>query len=110
MIMSSSFAALLVLCVGNPPVTDGFPLQRPVTWSFDVFFDLRFNKRLSKQSRRRWFETPLISFWRQCNDEIFILSMEEKNDYGAWIASTNHQITKDRLLDVDPPRKYLIHV
>ena len=26
-----------------------FPTQRPVTWSFDVFFDLRLNKRLSKQ-------------------------------------------------------------
>ena len=29
-----------------------FTSQRPVTWSFDVFFDLRLNKRLSKQSRR----------------------------------------------------------
>ena len=26
-------------------------------WSFDVFFDLRLNKELSKQSRRRWFES-----------------------------------------------------
>ena len=25
---------------------------------FDVFFDLHLNKRLSKQSRRRWFEMP----------------------------------------------------
>ena len=25
-----------------------FPAQRPVTLSFDVFFDLRLNKRLSK--------------------------------------------------------------
>ena len=30
--------------------TDEFPTQRPVTRSFDVFFDLRPNKRLSKQS------------------------------------------------------------
>ena len=29
----------LALCEGNPPVTDGFPLQRPVMWSFYVFFD-----------------------------------------------------------------------
>ena len=28
-----------------------FPTQRPVTRSFDVFFDLRLNKRLSKQPR-----------------------------------------------------------
>ena len=34
-----------------------FPAQRPVTWSFDVFFDLRLNKRLSKQSWGWWFET-----------------------------------------------------
>ena len=27
-----------------------FPAQRPVTRSFDVFFDLHLNKRLSKQS------------------------------------------------------------
>ena len=26
-----------------------FPVQRPVTRSFDVFFDLRLNRRLSKQ-------------------------------------------------------------
>ena len=32
------------------PVTGEFPLQRPVTGSFDVFFDLRSNKRLSEQS------------------------------------------------------------
>ena len=40
------------LCVGNSPVTDEFSSQRPVTWGFDVFFDLRLNKRLSQQSRR----------------------------------------------------------
>ena len=29
-----------------------FPAQRPVTRSFDVFFDLRLNKRLSKQPHK----------------------------------------------------------
>ena len=52
---------------GNSPVTSEFPSHRPVTRSFDVFFDLRLNKRLSKQSRRRWFETPSSSLWRHCN-------------------------------------------
>ena len=37
------------LCDGNPPVTGGFPSQRPVTQRFGVFFDLRLNKRLIKQ-------------------------------------------------------------
>ena len=43
------------------------PTQRPVTRSFDVFFDLRLNKRLSKQPWGWWFETPSRSLWRQCN-------------------------------------------
>ena len=63
-----TFPALLVLCEGNPPVTGGFPSQRPVTQSIDGFFDLRLNKRLSKQSRRWRFETPLHSLSRHCND------------------------------------------
>ena len=44
-----------------------FPTQRTVTRSFDVFFDLWLNKRLSKQPWGGWFETPLWSLWRQCN-------------------------------------------
>ena len=44
------------------------PSQRPVTRSFDVFFDLRLNKRLSRQSWDWGFETPSRSLWRHCND------------------------------------------
>ena len=44
-----------------------FPTQRSVTRSFDVFFDLRLNKRLSKQPWGWWFESPSWSLWRQCN-------------------------------------------
>ena len=62
-----TFSTLLALCAGNSPNTGEFPSQRPVTWSFDVFFDLRRNKWLSKQSRRRWFETPSRSLWDHCN-------------------------------------------
>ena len=51
------FSTLLAICTGNSPVTGEFPSQRPVTRSFDVLFDLRLNKQLSKQSRRRWLET-----------------------------------------------------
>ena len=43
-----SFSALLVLCAGNLPLTGEFPSQKPVTGSFDIFFDLCLNKRLSK--------------------------------------------------------------
>ena len=55
------------LCAGNSPITGKFPTQRPVTRSFGVFFDLRLNKRLSKQSWGWWFETPSGSLWRHCN-------------------------------------------
>ena len=44
-----TFSALLAICAGNSPVTAEFLAQRPVTRSFDVFFDLLLNKRLSKQ-------------------------------------------------------------
>ena len=60
-------SALLALCLGNSSVTGEVPSQRPVTRSFDVFFDLRLNKRWSKQSWGWWFETPSCSLWRHCN-------------------------------------------
>ena len=62
-----TFSALLALCAGNSPVTGEFPSQRPVTLSFHIFFDLRLNKRLSKQWSGWWFETPSRSLWRHCN-------------------------------------------
>ena len=43
-----AFSTLLAICAGNSPVPGEFPTQRPVTRSFDVYFDLRPNKRLSK--------------------------------------------------------------
>ena len=41
--------------------------QRPLMRSFDVFFDLRMNKRLRKQSWCWWFETLSRPLWRHCN-------------------------------------------
>ena len=62
------FSALLALCAGNSTVTGEFSTQRPVTRSFDLFFDLHRTKRLSKQSWGWWFETPSSSSWRHCNE------------------------------------------
>ena len=42
-------------------------LRGEVTRSFDVFFDLRLNKRLSKQSWGWWLETITCPLWRHCN-------------------------------------------
>ena len=63
-----TFSELLTLCVVNSLVTGEFPSQRPVTRSFDVFFELLRNKRLSKQSWRQWFETLSHSLWHHCNE------------------------------------------
>ena len=40
--------------------------------AFVVFFLICIwtNKRLSKRSRRRWFETPSRSLWRHCNEQL----------------------------------------
>ena len=65
-----TFSALLALCAGNSPVTGEFPAQRPVTRSFDVFFDLSMNKWLSKQSWGWWSETPSRPSWHHCNERV----------------------------------------
>ena len=62
-----TFSALLAIYAGNSPVPGEFPTQRPVTRSFDVFFDLRLNKRLSKQSWGWWFATLTCPLWRHRN-------------------------------------------
>ena len=63
-----TFSALLAIYAGNSPVPGEFPAQRPVTRSFDVFFDLHLNKRLSKQSWGWWFETLSRPLWRHRKD------------------------------------------
>ena len=55
------------LC-GESQVTGEFPSLRPVTRSFDVFFDLCLSKQLSEQSTRWWFETPSHSLFRHCSE------------------------------------------
>ena len=60
-------SALLAICAGNSPVPGEVPAQRPVTRGFDVFYDLRPDKQLSKQSWGWWFETPSHSLWRHRN-------------------------------------------
>ena len=53
-----TLSVLLAIGVGNSKITGEFPAQRPVARNFKVFFDLRLNKRLSKQWWGRWFEAP----------------------------------------------------
>ena len=62
-----TFSALLALCDGESTGHRWIPSQRPVTWNLDIFFDLRLNKRLSKTSKHRCFDTPSRSLWRHYN-------------------------------------------
>ena len=62
-----------IFCVTGPLCGDftghgDFPAQKPVTRSFDVFFDPRPKKRFSKQPWSWWFETPSWSLMRHCNE------------------------------------------
>ena len=71
-----TYSLLLDLCAGNSPVMGEFPAQRPVTRSFDVFFDPRLNKPLSKHSGGWWFEMLSSLLWRHCYGlslSVFIL-------------------------------------
>ena len=61
---------------GNSPVPGEFPTQRPVTRNFDVFFDLRLNKRLSKQWWGWRTETLSCPLWRHCHVSCDMLSPE----------------------------------
>ena len=74
--------ALRALCV-----TGEFPSHRPVTRSFGVFFDLRLNRRLSKQPRRWWFETSACSLWRHCNDLLTRILNSGFCSLGSTVAS-----------------------
>ena len=80
-----TFSALLALCAGNSPLPGEFPTQRLVTRSFDVFFDLCLNKRLSKQPWGWWFETLSRSLWRHCNGPYSCWIFVRKNKIAAII-------------------------
>ena len=82
-----TFSALLAICAGNLPATGEFPTQRPVTRSFDVYFYLLPNERLSKQWWGWWFETLSSPLRRHRNDG--------RNDHMVdfWEKLTSHQIS-----------------
>ena len=71
-----------------------------VTRSFDVFFDLPLNKRLSKQPWGWWYETPVWSLWRHRNvmilfePKLITLMRLGSEDYSKLgIVTTRNNIT-----------------
>ena len=92
-----AFSALLAICARNSPVTGEFPAQRPVTWSLDVFFDLRL-KRLSKQWRGWLFSTPSRPLWLHRFDFTMVApwlmmqcSKQTHNASRSWLICHRHQ-------------------
>ena len=79
------FFVLLATCVRTSPVPGDFLAQRPVTRSFDVFFDLRPNKLLSKQSWGWWFETPSCPLWRHRNGRS---GWQRERSIQGWVSAT----------------------
>ena len=69
-IKMETFSVLLAVCEGNSLVTSKFPSQRPVTWSFNGFFDLCLKKRLSKQVTRWWSQMPPRWLWHHSNGPV----------------------------------------
>ena len=85
-----TFSALLSLCVGNSPFTSEFSTQRPMMQNFDVLFDLRLNKQLSKQLWYWWFEMPSHSLWCHCNE----LGGRHRFPIKHWYIRQVHMITR----------------
>ena len=67
-----------------------FPTQRPVTRSFDVFFDLRLNKRWVN-NRADGDETPSWSFWRHRN--VLPLTCHDVSDLVYLVLHTENERT-----------------
>ena len=83
-----TFSALLAICEGNSPVPGEFPAQRPVTRGFDNFFDLRLNKRLSKQYRAH---NDVIVMTQKCYIDVATCPCPYLNDGLPYLAQTSWQ-------------------
>ena len=76
-----AFSALLSLCAGNSPATVNSPHRGQWRGTLMFFFDLRRNKRFSKQPWGWWFKTPSWSLWRQCNEQNVLLTLTSMSLY-----------------------------
>ena len=86
---NKNISASLAIFAENSMVTGELPVQRPVTRSFGVFFDLHLNTRLSKQRWGWWFETPSRQLWRHFNDNF---SEASPKHMGKWITHNHKEI------------------
>ena len=79
-----TLSALLVICVGNSPVTGKFAPQRPVARSFDVSLICAWINGWVNNREVLWFETPSCALWRHCNGRIYrLIRWTTSTKYGA---------------------------
>ena len=78
--------------------------MEPVTRSFDVFFDLRPNKRLSEQRWGWWFETPSSPLWRQCN---VILSPFQVGHSNMWTWRFTRLVSRYSFNETSPINQHI---
>ena len=80
-----TFATLLSICAGNSPVpAQSQRPQRPVTRSFDVFFDLRLNHREAgglRGHRAHYDVTVMFTHWSLNRPQTITRKI---NDSGHW--------------------------
>ena len=100
------FSLLLAINAWNSLVPSEFPAQRPVTRSYDVFFDLRLNKRLSQQSWGWWFEMLLFPLWHHCNGQS--TSHDPIPSFMMPFWPMNHNELPNRKCDVQHMLLYLL--
>ena len=103
-----TFSALLAFCAGNSPVTGEFPAQRPVTRMFDAFFDLRLNKRLSKNSGGWWLRRhraryDVIVMGMLRHHLVFLLQGMEDNYPPIPLLDVLGVVNQDELSQTSPP-------
>ena len=84
---------LLAICAGNSPVHgDEFPAQRPVTRSFDVFFDLRLNnnREAGDLTRYRAHYDVIVMVWTiwQFSVYTFLTITFQSHTYISRVAPT----------------------
>ena len=74
--------------------------------SFDIFSEKRLNKRLNRQSRRRWFETPSYSLSRHfCCLSLCCISWSQLSSHEAY-----HAISSKRFGNSTATSPYRVHV
>ena len=87
-----TFSALLAICAGNSSVPGEFPAQKPVTRSFDVFFDLCL----------RWVNNGEAGDLRRHRAHYDVIAMISGNVIYAYKSQQLHWCCRHPIITVAP--------